>query len=74
MMGCRKEIDFMKLRYVLGFLKALCMIILFGDKKRDINITFAYGKHNSNYSKNKHMILVCAGTVLNMLLINSLGH
>ena len=50
MMGCRKEIDFMKLRYVLGFLKVLHVIILFGDERRDINITFAYGKHNSNYS------------------------
>ena len=60
MSGCRKEIDFIKLRYVLGFLKVLHMIILFRGKKRDINITFGYGRHNSNESKHQHMNLVCA--------------
>lgn len=47
-MGCRKEINFIKLRCVLGFLKVLHMIILLTDEKREINVTFGYGRHNNN--------------------------
>lgn len=48
MTGGIKEVDFIGLTCVLGFLKVLHTLFCLGDEKREINIMFGYVRHNNN--------------------------